>query len=834
MIRSRSLSAARSALWRSLAGLFLLLSLASGTVAQDQTQQPNQPAQPPSIIQQQNASLDKLTNQLQALQARVKDASDDDAKLVDVRSELDNLSRAVIDSGVAFRPRLTQINDRLTQIGNPPAEGEPAEPEVVAEERQALTAEKAEINAVIGRAEQLSIGVNNSVNEIATLRRDLFAHMLTRRYTIDYALFGEVADAFQSEGAAVWRTVASWLTFVMQYKLESVLAACFFALGAAAVLLIGGQRLLGRLYEPNAAITNPTVLGKLSVAFWSTLLKSATVSLFLGVTWLFFDYFQVLRGDIGEMMWSLFQVISIVYFVHRLGMAILSPRLPSWRLIPVVSRAASLLVALSSTMALITGLDYFLSSVYQLRSSPLSLTVGESLLSTILTGLLVVLIGFIRPFADEHGKPRPWPRWAKAVIFLLGALIIVPALMGYIGFARFVSRQVVITGATLALLGIGLLSARAVAEENALVATRFGRGLRRRLNLDETTLDQLSLAMSVAIYLLVIFGGIPLILLQWGFQPADIWMGIGRLAEGFMIGSIRFSPIGLAIGLLIFALGYFVTRWFQGWLDGTVMARGKVDVGVRNSIRMMVGYAGYALAALIAVSAAGINLSSLAIVAGALSVGIGFGLQNIVNNFVSGLILLAERPFKVGDWVVAGAVQGTVKKVSVRATEIETFQRQTVIMPNSELINSAVANWTHRNKLGRLDIKVNLAYGMDARRAYEVMMEIARAHPLVLRNPEPQVVFLNFGAAALEMEMRVFLADVLNQNAVQNELRFAIMEVFDREGLEMASNPRAVVEKKAAMDPEEEALIDEPAPKPAAVAAPPIEDPAPRRRKYRG
>ncbi|MBE7185219.1 MAG: mechanosensitive ion channel family protein [Methylobacterium mesophilicum] len=808
----------------------LFAALAGGATAQDQ----QLADQPPSIVAQQNANLDKLTNQFESVRASVKDASNDDAKLVDVRSELDNLSRAVIDSGVAFRPRLTEINDRLTQLGNPPAEGQPAEPDVIAKERQTLAAEKAEINAVIGRAEQLSIGVNNAVNEITTLRRNLFASMLTRRYTIDYALFGEVADAFQSEGAALWRTVASWLTFVMQYKLESVLAACFFALGAAAVLLIGGQRLLGRLYEPNAAITNPTVLGKLSVAFWSTLLKSATLSLFLGVTWLLFDYFQVLRGDIGQMMWSLFQVISIVYFVHRLGMAVLSPRLPSWRLITVESRAASLLVALSSTMALITGLDYFLSSVYQLRSSPLSLTVGESFISTILTGLLVVLIGFVRPFVDESGRPRPWPRWVKAVIFLLGALIIVPTLLGYIGFARFVSRQIVITGAILALLGIGLMSGRAISEENALLATRFGRGLRRRLKLDETTLDQLSLALSVAIYLLVIFGGVPLILLQWGFQPVDLWNGVVRLADGFMIGSFRFSPLGLAIGLLIFVLGYFVTRWFQGWLDGTVMARGKVDVGVRNSIRMMVGYAGYAVAALIAVSAAGINLSSLAIVAGALSVGIGFGLQNIVNNFVSGLILLAERPFKVGDWVVAGTVQGTVKKVSVRATEIETFQRQTVIMPNSELINSAVANWTHRNKLGRLEIRVNLAYGMNARRAYDVMAEIARSHPLVLRNPEPQIVFLNFTAFAMELEMRVFLADVLNQISVQNDLRFAIVEAFDREGLEMASNPRAVVEKTVPPQPAEEEPVAHATPDPVTAETPSAEEEPVRRRKYRG
>jgi small-conductance mechanosensitive channel len=258
------------------------------------------------------------------------------------------------------------------------------------------------------------------------------------------------------------------------------------------------------------------------------------------------------------------------------------------------------------------------------------------------------------------------------------------------------------------------------------------------------------------------------------------------------IGSVTISAIGILSGMVVFVIGYFLTRWFQGWLDGSVMARGKVDAGVRNSIRLAVGYAGVALAGLVGISAAGIDLSNLALVAGALSLGIGFGLQNVVSNFVSGLILLAERPFKVGDWIVAGDVSGTVKKISVRATEIETFQRQSVILPNSNLINNAVGNWTHRNKLGRIEIKVGVAYGMDARLAHETLLEIAREHPLVLKNPEPFVLFVNFGPAAMEFEIRVFLADITNGSGVQNDIRFAVLDRFAQEHIDIPSTPRAM------------------------------------------
>src|SRR6185312_9605413 len=365
--------------------------------------------------------------------------------------------------------------------------------------------------------------------------------------------------------------------------------------------------------------------------------------------------------------------------------------------------------------------------------------------------------------------------------------------LGYIGLAIFVSLQVVVTGTMLVTAYIGFLSARAIGAEGGFGGSSIGRWLAEKGNVEETTLDQLGLAVSVCLNVMIVVVFLPLILLMWGFQPGDIQAWGYTLATGVTIGSTTISVTGILSGIVVFVIGYFLTRWFQGWLDGSVMARGKVDTGVRNSIRLAVGYAGVALAGLVGISAAGIDLSSLALVAGALSLGIGFGLQNVVSNFVSGLILLAERPFKGGAWIVAGDVSGTVKQISVRATEIETFQRQSMILPNSSLINNPVGNWTHRNKLGRVEVKVGVAYGTDVKRVHEILLEIARSHPLVLKNPEPFVLFANFGAAALEFEIRVFLADIGNGSSVQNDIRFAVIDMFGQENIEIPSTPRAVI-----------------------------------------
>lgn len=762
------------------------------------------------VVASQQAVLDQLGRRIDDLEKSIADNADSDQKLVEVRLDLEDISTALLKSGVAFRPRLVEINARLEQLGQPPAEGQPPETDLVANERKALLAEKTQINVLLGKAEDLSIRVRGLIDRITTLRSELFRRLFTERYDLVDALGADTLGDTQRELAKFWRSVSSWWHFVIQFKFRAVVVATFLALSAALVLVVGGRRLFGRLLEADPAVEAPSYLTRLSVAFWSTLMPTLALGVFLSAVDFFFGYFNVLRGDIGVFLASLSGAIVIVFCVNRLANACLSPALPNWRLIPVESRPARWLVVIATAMAVVLGANAFLRAVNEQMNAPLSITIARSFVATMIVGVLVVLVALIRPFRDaETGLKRPWPSWLRYGLLCVGGFTLIAALLGYIGLALFVSVQVVVTGTILLTAYIGFLSARALGEEGGFAGTVFGRRLAEGGRMNETTLDQLGLVLSIAINLMIVAIFLPLTLFTWGFQAGDMKAWMARLANGIQIGSINISFTGIFTGIMVFVGGYFLTRWFQGWLDGSVMARGKVDPGVRNSIRTVVGYVGVALAALLGISAAGLNLSSLALIAGGLSLGLGFGLQNVVSNFVSGLILLVERPFKAGDWVVAGDVSGTVKKISVRATEIETFQRQTMIVPNSMLINASVGNWTHRNRLGRLDIKVNLAYGCDAKLAHRVLLDIARSHPLVLKNPEPFVLFANFGLAALEFEIRVFLADIFNGSTVQNDIRFQIMERFEREHLEIPSTPRAVVETRP-REPEEAE-----APKPA-------------------
>jgi small-conductance mechanosensitive channel len=786
--------------------LALVLSAAAPVLAQTAAAPAVETATP---LQQANADLDKAGAQLNAIRERVDTHADDDARLVQLKVEAEALNRSILAISVATRPRLDAIKARQAELGDPPAEGAPAEADVVVEERKKLTTERNEINALTGEAENLSIEATKLSNRITEIRRQLFSDAILKRTEISSDLFSEASGAITEETQTLGRTVTAWMQFVWKFKRMQLLGAVALSLMAALVLLSGSYRLFSPYITRAARQEKPHYITRLSVAFWSTVLPTMAAAAFAGASYFFLDAFKVLRPDIAPIVAIALGVLVAIYFLGQLANAVLSPGDGHWRLVRVSDRGAQLLWLLIFSMAVVNGADYFLGTISEVLGSPVVLTVVKSFFASIVIGALLLVTAFIKPVLRQGETPdspgRPWPRSIFVLLVLTGLGLILAALLGYVGMARFVATQIVVTGAVVVTMYIGFLSGRAVSATNAFAETAVGKRLEERFGLGQVALDQIGLAAGLAIYLLLFVFFVPLILLQWGFQIADIESWAYRIFTEIRIGTITISLVGILAGVLLFVAGLVITRWFQRWVDGNVLARSQVDAGVRNSVRTAVGYAGVALAGLVGISAAGINLSSLALVAGALSLGIGFGLQNIVSNFVSGLILLAERPFKVGDWVVAGTTEGFVRRISVRATEIETFQRQTVIVPNSVLINGQVGNWTHRNKLGRVEIPISVHGGNDPRHVQQLLVEVVRGQQGLLRNPEPTVVFQGFSSATLDFEIRAFLADILNGTGVKSDLRAAILERFREEKIAIGAPSAAEVPVK--ISPESAELI---------------------------
>ena len=213
-----------------------------------------------------------------------------------------------------------------------------------------------------------------------------------------------------------------------------------------------------------------------------------------------------------------------------------------------------------------------------------------------------------------------------------------------------------------------------------------------------------------------------------------------------------------------------------------------MERGSREALVTVTGYSGVLVGILVALGVAGIEFTNIAIIAGALSVGIGFGLQNIVNNFVSGLILLIERPVKTGDWIVVGGTEGYVKRIRIRSTQIQTFDRADVIVPNSELISSQVTNWMLRDTTGRARIPVGAAYGSDTQKVKQVLIKVANEHPEVMTyDPalKPFVLFLGFGESSLDFELRIYIRNIDRRLRVISDINFAIDDAFREAGIEI-------------------------------------------------
>ena len=483
---------------------------------------------------------------------------------------------------------------------------------------------------------------------------------------------------------------------------------------------------------------------------------------------------------------------GMVFFfvIAALGRAMLAPTKPVWRLLEVSDRAArDLALRITLCAAALAASEAVLAFLEAALIGPELHAVasfGAKLLGALV--LLAVLIPdpeWAERAGDDPEKPPSLAPRLRTLAALMAVAVVALSLLRFHNLGLYITEMML---AATAVTGLLLLLRGILNELVGLVATHPAEGLsklRRTLLPAERDVKIFLWFAAGLVDLTLLVLGLALLLPISGIAWTELVAWTAFVMRGVRIGEVTLSPADIASAVLLVVGIMAATRFFQRTLDDKVLEHLAVDRGVRNSIRTGIGYFGALLAIVTGFGTLGLSLSNLALIAGALSVGIGFGLQAIVSNFVAGLILLVERPIKVGDWIVIGEFEGVVKRISVRATEIQTFQFASVIIPNSELISKAVKNWTYKDKVGRIDIAVGVPYDCDLDRVRDILAACARSAPHVCANPPPRVEVRAFAPGQIALEVRCFVSEVNTYTIAATDLRLAILKTLREAGIEL-------------------------------------------------
>jgi potassium-dependent mechanosensitive channel len=385
--------------------------------------------------------------------------------------------------------------------------------------------------------------------------------------------------------------------------------------------------------------------------------------------------------------------------------------------------------------------------------------------------------------APAFMKNKGFLRALRIIAFLVFAFVVVSGLLGLKYLFEYVAQGAFFTLALLALawvLGEGAhtLLRWMFHPERGVVAKKFPGRDQLFLKSYKILNRTVRVALAVVAFLVT--------LEAWGIPSVRVASVFMWLSRGPSLGPVELTPINIGLTVLVIYMGFWVSRVLRSFLELKFFPAKDWDTGIKYTVSMSSHYLILVFTALIALNTLGLSLANLALVAGGLGVGIGFGLQNIVSNFLSGLIILFERPIKVGDMLIIDGQWGTVKEIRVRSTIFETFERYFLIIPNSELISGKILNWTYGGwGINRLTLKVGVSYDSDPLKVTRVIEGVCRANPRVVADPPPQVFFEAYGDSSLNFNIWVHLATPDDRIPATHELNSSIFEAFQHHGIEI-------------------------------------------------
>ncbi|WP_426683874.1 DUF3772 domain-containing protein [Xanthomonas translucens pv. undulosa] len=778
---------------RSLLLLFLCLSAAAAAQPQDEAQAPD----PQALLSGAEQTLQDAR--------RGMDNADDQEALRKLVGQVADAQRDAETAVAALTPQLAQVDARLQQLG-PAADGEAKD---IAAQRKDLAKQRAPLDSGIKRGKLLAVEAKQLGEEIENVQAERLSQELSLRSAspLSPSLWRQIASDFPADRdrlLALYQLGAKALDDAIA---ENGTGALGIGLSIAFVLLFPLRYLLRWLGKRYAMSRAPgSRLRRSGLALWFLLLGTLTPGLAALVL------AEALRG-LDAVPTALETVLNgfVVYsfyaaFMGSLGASVLLPNQPSWRLFPIDDATARRLRKYTWATATLAWVSSMLLVINRASHTSASATVAaDGVIALAYAVLILAILTSLsrlrrRQYAEaaaqalENGQPPP-PGQHGGALALVGVLVrvavvvaLLASLLGYLYLGLFITRQII--WITMVVGAIRLLMTFADDFALWLFASegRLGRAANGAFGVRASRLEQAGVLTSAVVRVALLLIGLGALLMPFGTNTSTVADWFSVLSQGIPIGKDNhLYPVAVLKAVLVLGLSLLAVQYIHGWLTQTYLPKTELDDGSRNSISTVARYVGILLAVLCALAWSGIDVAQIALVVSALSVGIGFGLQSIIQNFVSGLILLAERPVKIGDWVKIGDQEGDVRKISVRSTEIQVGDRSTLIVPNSELITKTLRNMTLAGPLGRVQIQFAVSLGTDVVKLRTLLLELYAAHPGVLQDPEPSVFIDSIASGHVTLNSFAYVGNPRLVYGIRSDLFFSLLQRLAEEGIALES-----------------------------------------------
>ncbi|NYT85475.1 mechanosensitive ion channel family protein [Pusillimonas harenae] len=757
-------------------------------------------------------TLDTVRAQIDALQNDLDAAAEEpleDSELLRLRDTAQEASKQAQQAESTLEPLLASMQARLAELGEP-ATGITEAPDVATQRRE-LSKNVSLLDAQIKLARLIDVEAGQANVRILQLRRAQFQAELGKRSNsvLDDDFWGELRTLLPQDINSL-KPVWKELKTAAQEQGKPIWLAVL--LGIAVIIIV--RKLAGRLLW--TLTTTRVAPGRLRRSLYATAqlaLATVTPGAIAEIIHAGINAQSTLPGDLDGLLNQATGAAYFAGFVTGLGRALLSADRPTWRLISLPDPVASGLRWYPAVLAITLAAGWMAQKLATLVNASLAATVVQNSLMTLILGTLLAhamrrATRLRRPPApDPHAvasepAPAPMPAgyfFARGLVWTAVIISFACLALGYIALGSFISRQ---TAWVLIVLGSAYLLNGLIEDgsESILAAIKRNTGDEHYARPMTRVRSQVIVLLAGAGRLLVLLLALVLLAAPFGDGPAAWLQRLDYLHNGIAIGEIQLRPATMVFALVVLLIGFAAVKIVQVWLARQYLPTTSLDPGMRLSAATLFGYAGYVLVIALSLSAVGIGLERVAWIASALSVGIGFGLQAVVQNFVSGLILLAERPVKVGDWVTLSGVEGDIRRINVRATEIQMADYSTIIVPNSEFITKIVRNVTHENPLGRVQIKLALPLDSNADQVHDLILAAFTDNMDILDDPAPDVMLEGVETTGLIFNATGYVHTPRAAYRVRSALLFELLRRFKANKLTLINPPAMVLKETYVSD----------------------------------